>query len=104
MRIGIWLRFRVFIVTFRGGFNGVLFVSIALAAAEAFVNFDRSESMSHEADFAVEPDDTLTTLTTVIKIAVFVTVRAGFRSKCRYERSRSCLPIYYGLQVILLRN
>ena len=38
--------------------------------------------------------NTLTTLSTVIKIAVFVTVRAGFRSKCRYERSRSCLPIW----------
>jgi hypothetical protein len=36
---------------------------------------------------------TLTILTTVIKIEVFVTVRAGYRSKCRYERSRSCLPI-----------
>ena len=48
------------IVTFRAGFNGVLFVSIALVAAEAFMNFDHSESISREADFAadfiVEPD------------------------------------------------
>ena len=56
MRIGVRLGFRVFIVTFRAGFNGVLFVLIALVAAEAFLNFDRSESMSHEAAFAVEPD------------------------------------------------
>ena len=48
--------FIVFTATFRAGFNGLLFVSIALAAAEAFVNFDRSESMSHGPDFAVESD------------------------------------------------
>ena len=56
MRIGIWLGFRVFIATFHAGFNGLLFVSIALTAAEAFMNFDRSESMSHEPNFAVESD------------------------------------------------
>ena len=56
MRIGIGLWLRVFTVTFRAVFNGSLFVSIALAAAEAFVNFDRGESVSHEPNFIVEPD------------------------------------------------
>ena len=46
----------VLIVTFHGGFNGVLFVSIALVAAKPFMNFDHSESISHEADFGVEAD------------------------------------------------
>ena len=56
MEIGLELGFSVFITTFRTGFDGFLFVSLALAATEAIVNFDRSESMLHEADFAVEPD------------------------------------------------
>ena len=56
MGIGIRLGFGVFIATFRAEFNGLLIVSIALATAKAFMNFDRSESMSHEANFAVEPD------------------------------------------------
>ena len=45
MRLG----FRAFMITFHIGFDGLVFVSIALAVVEAFVNFNRSKSMSHEA-------------------------------------------------------
>ena len=38
------IRIRVFILTFRPAFNGLLFVSIALAVADTFVNFDSSKS------------------------------------------------------------
>jgi hypothetical protein len=54
--LGLGLGFRVFIVTFHAGFNGLLFLSIALAVAEVFVNVDHGESMSHEADFGLKPD------------------------------------------------
>src|SRR5579859_1328997 len=46
MGIGLGLGFRVFIVTFRAGFDGFLFISLALAVAESIVDFDRSGSMS----------------------------------------------------------
>jgi hypothetical protein len=56
LEIGLELGFRIFAATFRAGFDGLVFVSFVVAVVEAFVNFDRSESMSvHEADFAVEP-------------------------------------------------
>ena len=43
--IGLGLGFRVFIVTFRAGFDGLFFISLALTVAEAIVDFDRSGSM-----------------------------------------------------------
>ena len=46
MEIGLGLGFRVFIVTFRAGFDGFLFISLALAVGESIVNLDRSRSMS----------------------------------------------------------
>ena len=46
MEIGLGLGFRVIIVTFRPGFDGWLFILIALAVAEAIVDFDRSGSRS----------------------------------------------------------
>jgi len=45
MEIGLGLGFRMFIVTFRLGFDGLLFISLALSVAEAIVDFDRGESM-----------------------------------------------------------
>ena len=52
MEIGIGLGFRMFIASFRAGFNELLFVSIALALETIIVNFDRSKLlMSHEVDF-----------------------------------------------------
>ena len=48
MRIGVGSGFRVFLANFRPGFKELLFVSIALAVVETFVNFDRNELMSHE--------------------------------------------------------
>ena len=35
----------MFIVTFRAGFDGLFFISLALTVAEAIVDFDRSGSM-----------------------------------------------------------
>jgi len=46
MEIGLGLGFRVFIVTFRPGFDGLLFILLALVVDEAMVDFDRSGSMS----------------------------------------------------------
>ena len=37
MELGLGLGFKVYIVTFHAGFNGLLFLSIALAVAEVFV-------------------------------------------------------------------
>jgi len=53
MEVGLGLGFRVFIVTFHAGFDGFLFISLALAVAEAIVDFDRSR---FNVDFAIEPD------------------------------------------------
>ena len=44
------------IATFQADFDRLLFVSIVLVVAEAFVNCDCGRSISHEADFAVESD------------------------------------------------
>src|SRR5579859_2101761 len=46
MEIGFGLGFRVSILTFRPGFDGLLFISLALAVAEAIVDFDHGRSMS----------------------------------------------------------
>ena len=46
MEIGLGLWFRVIIVTFRPGFDGLLFILLALAVAEAIMDFDRSGSRS----------------------------------------------------------
>jgi len=46
MEIGFGLGFRVFLVTFHPGFDRLLFTSLALAVAEAIVDFDRGGSMS----------------------------------------------------------
>jgi len=46
MEIGLGLGFRIFVVTFRPGFDGLLFILLALAVAEAIVDFDRSGSRS----------------------------------------------------------
>ena len=46
MEIGSGLGFRVFIVTFRPGFDGLPFISLALAVAEAITDFDHSGSRS----------------------------------------------------------
>jgi len=40
MEIGTGLRFREFIVTFHSGFDRLLFISLALAVAEAITDFD----------------------------------------------------------------
>ena len=53
MERGAGLGFSVSIVTFRPGFDGLLFISLALAVAEAIADFDRGGSRSN---FAVEPD------------------------------------------------
>jgi hypothetical protein len=53
MEGGLRLGCTVFI---RPGFDGLLFVSIALVVAEAFVNFDHGKSISHEANFAAGPE------------------------------------------------
>jgi len=45
MEIGLGLGFRVYIVTFRPGFDGLLFILFALAVAEAIVDFE-SRSIS----------------------------------------------------------
>src|SRR5579859_1968264 len=45
MEIGLGLGFRVFIVTFRAGFDGLFFILLVLTVAEAIVDFDRSGSM-----------------------------------------------------------
>ena len=46
MEIGSGLGFRVSIVTFRPGFDGLLFISLALTVAEAIADFDRGGSRS----------------------------------------------------------
>jgi len=56
MEMGLRLWFRVFIVTFHPGFDGLLFVSTALVVAEVFVNFDHGQEISHSANFAAEPN------------------------------------------------
>ena len=45
MEIGLGLGFGVYIVTFRPGFDGLLFILLALPVAEAIVDFDRSRMM-----------------------------------------------------------
>ena len=46
MEIGFGLGFRAFMATFCPGFDGLLFISLALAVAEAIADFDRGGSMS----------------------------------------------------------
>jgi len=46
MEIGLGLGVRVFIVTFHPGFDGLLFILLALAVAEAIVDFDHNGSRS----------------------------------------------------------
>src|SRR5579859_5632633 len=45
MEIGFRLGFRLFMATFRPGFDGLLFISLALTVAEAITDFDRGGSM-----------------------------------------------------------
>jgi hypothetical protein len=46
------IMFRVSVVIFCAGFNELRCVVIASAVEEVFMNFDRSELISYEADFA----------------------------------------------------